>query len=73
MQDVITDKDFHLQCPLSRSNNGNKIKNEKRERERERKRERENISVGFEPGIFKRKRDHTTSLSYPPDTPFFVE
>ena len=29
--------------------------------------ERENISVGFEPGTCKRKRDHTASLSYPVD------
>ena len=47
--DVITDKDFHQQCPLSRSNNSNNIKIDRNERE--------NISVGFEPGTFKRKRD----------------
>ena len=52
--DVITDLDFYQQCPLSRSNNRNNIENDRRERERER--EKENISVGFEPGFFKRKK-----------------
>ena len=47
----ITDKDFHQQCPLPRSNNGNNLKMTE-----ERERERENISVGFEPGTFKRKK-----------------
>ena len=58
---VITDQDFHQQCPLSRSNNRDKIIiiNDRKERE--------NISVGFEPGTFKLKRDHTVSLSYPQD------
>ena len=64
--DVITDKDFHQQCPLSRSYNRNNIK--KMTEERERERERERISVwDSNPGTSKRKKDHTDSLSYPLD------
>ena len=59
--DVITDQDFHQQCPLSRSNN-------RKDKTIDRKvRERMNISVGSAPGTFKRKRNHTGSLSYPLD------
>ena len=49
LSQMIADQDFHQQCPLSRSNKKNKHK-------KWQKRDRENISVGFEPGTFKRKR-----------------
>ena len=68
--DVITDQNFHQPCPLSRSNNRNKIKNNNNKKKKKKKKlteKRENINVGLEPGTFRRKRDHSAAVSYPLD------
>ena len=57
MDDVITDQDFHQQCPLSRSYKRNNIKMTEKKDER--------ISVwDSNPGLSSANRDYTASLSY---------